>query len=342
MPVLKDLDFLAARLHGRRSVLAEGARLDELCRLRTIAELSRELYPAAGLRTARDLQRRMVGDLAREIDDLAGRLKGGGAALLAWQGVRLRLENIKVLARGFATGTPLAQLRAHLIDLPGAILPYDAAALAQAVSFEDFLAALPPGPLREGLEEVRVPYREQPRPFLLEAALDCGYLREKVRLARCLDDEARAEVQNLASQEAGIFHLMLAARGVLHYGLKPAWLAGLHVAGGALTQEDYAAMLAAPDLEALAAAATGLVVDALPESSAAAELEVLGWNRFWRLANAAFRRSHMGGGAAIGFAALRRIELANLVTLSEGLRLNLDARLLRARLIPRSGEGEHV
>jgi vacuolar-type H+-ATPase subunit C/Vma6 len=342
MPVPKDLDFLAARLHGRRSVLAEGARLDELCRIRTHAELSRLLYPELGLRSARELQRRMIGDLARELDELTARLKGAGAALLSWQCARLQVENFKVLARGFATGTPLAHLRPHLIAVPGDRPPLDAAALAGAVSFAAFVAAMPPGPLRAGLEEVRDLYQAQPRPFVLEAGLDLGYLRELVRRAGRLADDARAEVQCLASQEADIFHLMLAARGVFHYGLKPETLAGLHVAGSALSRKEFAAMLSAGDLASVAAAAVGRVVDSSPAAAEAAELEALAWNRFHRLANGAFRRGHMGVGAAIGYAALRRIELANLIMLSEGLRMGLDARVLRSRLIPLSGGAADV
>lgn len=342
MPVRTDLDFVAARLHGRRSFLAEGARLDELCRIRTIAELSRALYPRLGLRSARELQCRMICDLALELDDLAGRLKGSGAALLVWQGVRLQVENLKVLARGFATGTPLALLQPHLVEVPGDRLRLDAAALAGAGSFADFMAATPPGPLRAGLAEARDLYQAQPRSFVLEAALDLGYLRELVRRARRLADEARAEVERLVSQEADIFHMMLAARGVFHYGLKPEMLAGLHVAGSALTRKEFLAMLCARDLAAVAAAAVGRVVDSLPAAADAAELEALAWNRFHRLANAAFRRSHMGVGAVIGYAALRRVELANLITLSEGLRVGLDARSLRSRLIPLSRETARV
>ena len=37
----KDLDFLSARVHGRRSRLAEGSNLDELCRIRGTDEADR-------------------------------------------------------------------------------------------------------------------------------------------------------------------------------------------------------------------------------------------------------------------------------------------------------------
>ena len=39
------IDFVSARLHGRRSRLAEAARLDELCRLKSVPELARASTP---------------------------------------------------------------------------------------------------------------------------------------------------------------------------------------------------------------------------------------------------------------------------------------------------------
>ena len=60
-------------------------------------------------------------------------------------------------------------------------------------------------------------------------------------------------------------------------------------------------------------------------------------------ANALFRRGHMRLGAVIGYAAIRRIELVNLITLTEGLRLGLEPLRIRERLIPRpTGDSDHV
>ena len=56
-----------------------------------------------------------------------------------------------------------------------------------------------------------------------------------------------------------------------------------------------------------------------------------------RLANRAFRRSHMGMGAVVGYTGIRRVEVANLITLSEGIRAGMAAETIRARLLPRAG-----
>jgi vacuolar-type H+-ATPase subunit C/Vma6 len=342
MPVAKDLDFLSARLHGRRARLAEGARLDELSRVGTVAELARTLDPASRLRSARDLQAHLVQECAEELSRLAAGLSGAEAAFLNWQRVRFQLENLKVLARGFSNGLPLERLLPHMAALPDD-LALNADALVGATSVEALAEAAPRGPLQEGLRAAREAYQAQPRPFTLETALDRAYLKEALRLALRLAGPERLDVRRLAGQEADIFHLMLVVRGVFHYKLAPERLLPLHLAGSALSGKAFAAMLQARDLQSVAALAVGRVLDAAPAEAEAAALETQAWNRFLRLANALFRHSHMGAGVVIGYAAIRRVELANLITLSEGLRIGLNPRLMRALLIPRHGEGaDHV
>jgi hypothetical protein len=104
-------------------------------------------------------------------------------------------------------------------------------------------------------------------------------------------------------------------------------------------------MLTASDVLGAAGFAVGRAIDALPSehgSSAgpaavdASLLEALAWRRYLRLSNRAFRRSHLGLGAVIGYVGIRRAEVANLITLSEGIRVGEAAEAIRARLIPRA------
>ena len=97
-------------------------------------------------------------------------------------------------------------------------------------------------------------------------------------------------------------------------------------------------MLEETELRALAAHGLERVVDGLRmgtdegrEASDAADpgmLERLAWTRFWRLANRAFRRSHMGLATAVAYIQLRRVEVANLITVCEGIRAGIPARQL--------------
>jgi len=385
-----DLDFLSALVHGRRSRLAEGSRLDELCRLRTVAELGQEIAPrvstpartgrhqAGRAETVADLQRRMVADLAAELATLADRLGGDrGARVVEWLGARFQAENIKVLARGLATGKPLAELQALIIPLkkPFAI---DVPGLAGSDSVEAFIRRVPSEPLRDGLLAAAPVYDRNRASFFLEAGLDRGYLAELLhRVGRVRGGEG---LKALAYQETDMFHLALAARGRLLYGLQAEDLALFHVEGAKVSPGVFRAMLAAPDAGELALLAAKRVIDLpqapkpgtgnreqgtgkeasgsrfpvpgsrfpVPRRFAGAEarealtpaiLETLALSRFHRLADRIFRRTPVGLDAVAAYVALARIELANLITLSEGIRAAAAPEAIRRRLIPRQATG---
>jgi vacuolar-type H+-ATPase subunit C/Vma6 len=65
-------------------------------------------------------------------------------------------------------------------------------------------------------------------------------------------------------------------------------------------------------------------------------LESLVWKRFFRLSNLAFRTGNIGLGSIMGYAGLRRVEVANLITISEGIISGMAAETIRGRLIPRT------
>lgn len=340
----KELDYLAARLHGRRSRLAEAKRLEALCRIRTIPELARTVYPDTEFRAASAFQRRLVQDLARELSEFPGHLASPGSHLLAWMLVRFQVENLKVLIRGLVTRTPLEILREYLIVLPKD-LTIDTSALASAESLETFAELLPKGTLRNNMKEATIIYSDQSQPFFFEAALDRGYFQELLARAEELSDMDKEAVKAMVLQEVDIFHLMLVVRGRFHYGLKPESLLPLHVRGTRVSGERFHAMLTDPDLLTAAGRPVGYALDALPseprgssEASAIvdpAALEAFAWKRFLRLANRAFRLSHMGLGAVVGYAGIRRVEVANLITLSEGIRTGMAAEAIHRRLISR-------
>jgi len=200
--------------------------------------------------------------------------------------------------------------------------------------------------LRKAVQAIQDVFRSQPQAFFIEAALDQAYLAESLTRTAALADEDRDAVLPIIRQEIDAFHLALVSRGKFIYGLKPELLTPFHVRGAGIRRVRLVAMLTAADLADVAAKAVGLAIDELPhELSGQAGparavdpslLEVMAWNRFLRLANRAFRRSHMGPGAVIGYTAIRRVELANLITLTEGIRVGLRAEAIRAHLIPRA------
>jgi len=353
MPGMTDnLDFLAARVHGRRARMALGTRLDSLCQLRELPRLCSEIVTGAELDSAAAIQRRLVQELAQEMARLAGHVAGAGADLLRWLVVRFQVENLKVLVRGVLAGDRQQSLGLYLLPLPREFA-LDVGALASAKSIEEFQTLMPRGPLQKRFGEAARSHRDEKRPFFFEVALDQGYFEELLARADALGGEDGELVRPLVLQEIDAFHLMLVARGRFIHRLDATALAPLHVPGTGIPRERFAAMLADVDLRAAASRALGRAVDSLPSvpegqsetagAMAPADLEALAWSRFVRLANGAFRRRHMGLAAVVAYVALRRVEVANLITLSEGIRTQLPAQRMRARLIPRSkSEVAHV
>ncbi len=214
-----------------------------------------------------------------------------------------------------------------------------------AKSVQEFTEQLPSGAPRTSLRRALQIYHDQPRPFFLEAALDQAYFQELIARTERLSDEDKELIQPIVFQEADAFHLMLVVRGKFHYGVSPALLSPLHIRWTRIPTERFSAMLAAPDIPTAAMLAVGRAIDALPSEREAGEvstaidpaiLEAQAWKRFLLLSNRAFRRSHMGLGTAVGYVGIRRVEVANLITLSEGIRTRTAAGAIRNRLIPRA------
>jgi|WetSurMetagenome_2_1015567.scaffolds.fasta_scaffold145080_2 vacuolar-type H+-ATPase subunit C/Vma6 len=348
-----DLDYLAARLHGRRSSMAEGERLTGLCRIRGLSELARTICPGSESERILDVQRLLVFELARELSGFLAHMSGPGASLLNWTLERFRVENLKVLLRAFLTKPPAANPQEYLAPLPKE-LALNSQDLESVESLDDFVRLVPKGPLRRSLEEALEIYHDRPRPFFFEAALDHGYFQGLLAGVEELSGEDREIVNPMVCQEVDVFHLMLVIRGRFHYGLTPEKLLPLHVAGTRISRTFFTEMLSDQDLSTAAGRAAGRVFDGLPfdrgptDGSAAvtnngSSLERLAWKRYLRLANLAFRQSHMGLGAVVGYAGIRRMEVANLITISEGIRKSMGAETIRARLITYSdAEAAHV
>ena len=321
-----DLDYLAARLHGRRSRMAEGDRLDSLCRLRALPDLVRTFYPNEDSQTAGRFQQQVVRDLVQELSELARGQTKAEDRLIAWMLVRFYVENLKVLVRGLVTQASRAVIEQNFIQLPDN-MELGPRPLA-AESLEDLVAQLPKGILRKSLQGAITRYRDEPRSFFFEAALDCGYFHELLDRLNQLSAKDRETIAPMVHQEVDIFHLLLVARGKFFYGLRTDLLLPLHVAGTGISRQRFADMLNAADL----AAAVGHVTGPTQDPSA---VEALAWNRYLRLANRAFRRSQMGFGVVVGYVGIRRMEVANLITLSEGIRAGMAGEAIRTRLIPR-------
>ncbi|MCX5684692.1 MAG: V-type ATPase subunit [Planctomycetota bacterium] len=345
-----DDDFLSALLHGRRSRMAEAERLDALCAIRAIPELVHMIEPDAPNESVVDLQRRMVAKLANELFTFAWRVGGPAGVCLEWLAARFQVENLKVLARGMVTGAKLKDVEPYLVPLSKPF-SLDADALISADSLETFVSRIPSTPLRNGVRVAMPVFERNRRAFFIEAGLDHGYLTELLARAEPLVAREEPDMHVLACQETNMFLLDLATRGHLTYDLRAEDLLPFYVSKAGIQRETFAAMLAAHDAQQVADEAAGRAIDRATAADAKGgearevatpgSLEVQALNRYYRLGYWIFRRSHVGVGVVAGYAAMRRVELANLISLSEGIRAGVAPAVLRRRLIPRKRE-EHA
>ena len=338
------MDYLAALLHARRSRMAEGGQLDVLCRSKNLPELFHEIFPNSEVVGVLDFQRLLVQKLMSELSDFRAHMSGPGADLLNWTLVRFQVENLKVLIRACLKKTPIEEIYRHLVSLPKEFA-LNTQGLAAAESLEDFTRLVPKGFLRENLKKALEVYRDHSRPFFFEMALDCGYCQGLIARVEILSREDREIIKPIVCQEVDIFHLMMVARGKFHYNLAQDMLLPLHVGGARITHTLFAAMLNDVDLYTSAGRVAERVLDIAPFKQGSNEaliavdastLESLAWKRYFRLVNLAFRKGNIGLGAIMGYSGLRRVEVANLITISEGIRSGMAVETIRGRLIPRA------
>jgi vacuolar-type H+-ATPase subunit C/Vma6 len=338
------MDYLAALLHARRSRMAEGEQLDVLCRSKGLPDLFHAIFPNSEVGGALDFQRLLVQELINELSGFRDHMSGPGVDLLNWTLIRFQVENLKILIRASLKRAPIEEIYGHLISLPKELV-LNTKGLAAAESPEDFVRLVPKGFLRDNLEKALEVYHDHPRPFFFEAALDHGYFHGLVDRVEKLSREDREIIKPMVSQEVDIFHLMMAARGKFHYNLTPDMLLPMHIEGTRITHALFAAMLNDVDFHASMGRVAERVLDVMLFKQGSSDgsmtvdapmVESLAWKRFFRLSNLAFRKGNIGLGAIMGYSGLRRVEVANLIAISEGIINRMTAETIRGRLIPRS------
>jgi vacuolar-type H+-ATPase subunit C/Vma6 len=337
-----DWDYLGARLHARRARICGPQRLELLCGLHGLPALLAELGLPNDLGSARALGRHLVRELVAECLSLVAGSQSRAANLVHWMLARDELELVKAVVRGMVGRLDKTVVGEQLPDLPSGLGPRRDVLLS-ASSPEEIVGLLNDEALQSILKEALARYRPDEL-FLFESALSQGYYRELLLRARRLG-QADGLLVPLMAQEADSFQLMLVARGHFHDGMPAETLRPLHVEGTPLSRSLYFAMLDCPDLPTAARHAQHRVVDQIPAMANdalkfAARLERLCGARTLKLAQRIFRRSDMGPGLLVGYLALRRIEVANLITVAEGLRLGVPAEALRARLLADSAKEE--
>ena len=269
-----DLTFLAARLHGRRSRAAEGERLDELCALSNVPELSRKVLGGIEIATAPELQRDPHATTHRR-SARAERPHPGCAARPARLGASSihRLQSQGAAPGGCSIGSTGTRSSRTSSRCPGSSRPWGPC-LPSSKSVRELVDLVPLPALREPLARVLRSQVAQGHPFFFEAALDQAWLQGMMKRAAALASEDAELVSELVAQEARIFHLMLVLRGRAQQGLDPAALLPWRLELGPAEKRRLVAAAADPRNQLLLAAGSaadvagrgGECVESLPAS----------------------------------------------------------------------------
>jgi len=333
MTISGDFDFIHAKVHGLRGRLYELDRLADLCHLRTIEQLWHRLYPDREAGTHRELQRRLLAGHIETLRGIREHLPAQFEPLFSWLMRRFQVENIKVLLRAWKAGAALDEVAPFLAPLPDD-LALAADAMLKARHMTDLLLAVPERRLRQAAEDSVRHFLETEQTFFLETALDGAYylglLEEQARLRGV----HASHTEPLVRLEVAVYNVLALFRLKLSYGLPFEEARGFFVPGAprAFRLERLYDYPEFGDMVRL------VPREMLPRQPAAAvdtvaDLERALWQRLLQVANRQFYRSTGDIGAVVAFATIKRVELANLIRVVEGLRYGLDAAAIRAGLI---------
>lgn len=341
--IVTSLDFLVAKVRARHAAIFEGSRLLALLRFRTMAELAHELLPGQPLSGPADFERRLVEKYADDVALLWHYLDGPRERLIWSAGVRLAVENLKVMLRSRAANSSVPVDSLPLVRLPQ---PFDEvyAAVPRQPSPREVVAAIREPIIRSSAEQALLKYADQPLPLVLEAGLDDGYFRLLGDVLRQLDGNDRKAVEPLLENESRIHNLMFVLRGrsdgvdgsLLISLASPSpvegkvslWLSRMAKVGGSGAPGSAAIR------EMIAEAPADL--RRVAEESGPADLPTIErrlWIWYYGQAGRIFRSSFFDIGAIYAYVVKRRLELANLITVVEALRYDMSLEETRRRLL---------
>ena len=135
------IEFVGARVRGRRSTMYEGDRLAELSRVNTVRELGMELYPGRDFRDQFQLERHMTTACAEELASFLTYVDGALGELYLALIRSFAVEDLKTLLRLVLAGSR-QDAEDLLVELPEEMeIPVEA--LADADDAAEFVERLP-------------------------------------------------------------------------------------------------------------------------------------------------------------------------------------------------------
>ena len=333
MTLSGDFDFIQAKTHGLRSKLYELGRLGELCDHRTVAQLWHRLYPGEPAGDHHQLQRRLLADHVATLDLVRQHLPERFTALPTWLLRRFQLENLKVILRARKAGEAFARVEPFLAALPGD-LKMPAKALLGASSFADFLLVLPVPEFRAAAQRQAANHVETGETFFVELAMEAAYYDGLLARHKRLPRIHRLGTEPIVSFEAAMHNILCLFRAKLNYEIPYDQAKGFFVSlePHPFRLERLYDYPAFDDMLELVPRRL-LPRGPLGDVRTIADLERALWQRLLQVANRQFYRSVGDLGCVVGFYTIKRVELANLIRVIEGVRYGMGPEAIRTGLI---------
>lgn|GEM_PF-1235975 len=331
-----DFAFVSAKLHGMRSKLYEGLRLEALTSLRNAFEMTASVFPDLDVRSRTRFERHLSREHVRDLRRVQLFLQKRNRHFFDWQLERYRIENLKVVLRGWKSRLSPAEVVELLVELPETYaLPVEE--ILGTEKLIDVIRLMPVKGFGGAVRRGAVQFHDTNRLFYIEAALDAFYFEELCRRAATLGSADRDEVNELLSIEVLIYEVLFIMRARLNYeaaaeDVREFLVKAPHPAPalarleGVLRGDAFEDMLSGvPQRKELLGPG--------PEPSDLGELQRRMWERLYLAANRLFYRSIFHMGCVQAFYYIKRVELANLIRVAELLNQELPGRDIQHQLI---------
>ncbi len=330
---MTNLDFIVAKVRGMRGKLHEGARLMPLCSQPTLRDLAAALAPDQPIGDALGLQRHLTAEHVASLHHLFRVLDGWEADVFLAILRRYQAENLKVILRCWTAKSDEPTLAAVTVDLPPP-LALPARQLMSAPDLETLIDRVPVPSLREGALLGLGEYEESGRLFFVEAGIDRACFGRLHEAASRGPRSAGDAVLELVALELDIYNVMLVLRGVFSYGLNFNKLrAVLAPFGRRVGASELDTLRHADGLDEAAALVPVALAGPGEEPRSAEELEAAMWRNLYRIANRRYYELVLDFGAVVAFAYIKRIELRNLIAISEHVRHGEPGAAIFGKLI---------
>lgn len=328
------LEFVNAKLRGRRARLYEGARLRHLVEQDNVQDLAYELFPREDLVTQVELERHLAAECAGELGRFAPYVTGAYGALYDALLSHFAVENLKVLLRVLGREDARRLADRHTVALPARLeLPVDE--LLRSRDEQQFAARIPLPSVRSAVQGALPLFEETERRGFLEMAMDRGRWEAVAAALDALPRRDRAACRPPIACESDGLRLAGALRAATVYEMPWERFEALLPAGpGELSVADLRRVYARPQSET--------VLEVLPElrhfledpgrAGSPGALEEAMWRRTLREANRQYYGHLSGPAILVSYYYLKRNEQRSLAMLAQMVRVGMRRRAILERL----------